>query len=332
MTWETSLKQNIGIDTRLFRDNLFSLSVDVFREHRKDILMSARSLLNTTGIPSPQYNIGEVKNQGYEIAVSHRNTVGQIGYALQANYSFARNKIIDYDDPSGTPEYQKYQGYRIGQFRGYEVLGFFESETDIQNSPDQSTLGGPIIPGDLKYRDVNKDGQIDDRDKTPIGYSKVPEVVYSVSPEISWKGFTLSAMLQGAANASVFFTSNAGFEFGGAAGGGQVSKIHQDYWTEDNRDATYPSLHLNPQHSNKNLNSFHLKSGNYLRLRNLQLTYALPPEWCKRLNLSGMSFSLSGNNLKTWSQIENFDPETVKENGEVYPQQSVYSFGVNINL
>lgn len=332
LTWETSLKQNIGVDARLFKDNLFSLSVDVFREHRKDILMSARSLLYTTGIPSPQYNIGEVTNQGYEIALSHRNTVGEVGYALQANYSFARNEIVDYDDPSGTPDYQKYEGYRIGQFRGYEVLGFFQSEEDILNSPDQSTLGGPIIPGDLKYRDVNNDGQIDDRDKTPIGYSQVPEIVYSLSPEVSWKGFTLSAMFQGAANASVFFTSNAGFEFGGAAGGGQVSKIHQDYWTEDNQDASYPSLHLSPQQSNKNLNSFHLKSGNYLRLRNLQLTYALPPHWCKRMNLSGVSLSLSGNNLKTWSHIENFDPETVKSNGEVYPQQSVYSFGVNINL
>ncbi len=332
LTWETSLKQNVGLDARLFRDNLFALTVDVFQEHRKDILMSARSLLNTTGIPSPQYNIGEVKNWGYEIALSHRNSIGDIGYAIQGNYSFARNEILNYDDPAGTPYYQKYEGYRIGQFRGYDVLGFFESEEDILNSPDQTTLGGPIIPGDLKYRDVNEDGQIDERDKVPIGYSKVPEVVYSISPEISWKGFTLSAMFQGAANASVFFSSNAGFEFGGAAGGGQVSEIHQDYWTEDNRNASYPSLHLNPQHSNKNLNSFHLKSGNYIRLRNLQISYALPPKICKKMNLSGVSFLLSGNNLKTWSHIENFDPETVEEDGEVYPQQSVYSFGVNINL
>ncbi|MBI9061876.1 MAG: TonB-dependent receptor [Marinilabiliaceae bacterium] len=332
LTWETSLKQNIGLDARLFKDNLFSLSIDVFKERRKDILMQARSLPNTTGIPSPQYNIGEVNNWGYEIDVSHRNTIGEVGYALQGNYSFARNKIINYDDPSGTPSWQKYEGNRIGQFRGYQVLGFFQSEEEIQNAPDQSTLGGPVIPGDLRYLDVNEDGQIDDRDKAPIGYSKVPEIIYSLSPEISWKGFTVSAMLQGAANASVFFTSNAGFEFGGAAGGGQVTQIHQDYWTPENLNAGYPSLHLSPQHSNKNLNNFHLKSGNYLRLRNLQLTFALPPQLCQRFNLSGVSISLSGNNLKTWSDIDGFDPETVEADGEVYPQQSVYSLGVNIKL
>jgi len=112
--------------------------------------MQARSLLNTTGISSPQYNIGEVRNWGYEIEVMHRNKIDEVGYALKANYSFARNVIKNYDDPMGTPAYQKYEGYRINQFRGYEVIGFFTSQEDIDNSPNQSTLGGPIIPGDLK--------------------------------------------------------------------------------------------------------------------------------------------------------------------------------------
>jgi hypothetical protein len=193
-------------------------------------------------------------------------------------------------------------------------------------------LGGPIILGDLKYRDVNGDDQIDERDKTPIGFSRLPEVFYSVSPEISWKGITLSAMLQGAANSSVFFTSNAGFEFGGAAGGGQVTSIHQNYWTPENTNAAYPSLHLNAQHSNKNLNSFHLKKGDYLRLRNIQITYTLPAKLCKQLNVSDASISLSGNNVFTWSYIDGFDPETVEASGEVYPQQRIFNMGININL
>ncbi len=332
LTWEKSLKQNIGLDAKFFGNRLLDITIDVFNEHRTDILMSARSLLNTTGIPSPQYNIGEVKNWGYEIDVSHMNTIGEVGYSLRGFYSFARNKIINYDDPSGTPVMQKYAGYRIGQYRGYKVLGYFTSQEEIDNSPDHSTLGGPIIPGDLRYQDTNGDNKITESDIQPIGFSQVPEIIYSITPEVSWKGFTLNAMLQGAANASVLFTSNAGFEFGGAAGGGQVTTLHQDYWTVDNQNASYPSLHLNPQHSNKNVNSFHLKSGNYVRLRNVQLSFELPELFCKKLNIKNMRIVLSGNNLKTWSKVEGFDPETVDQKGESYPQQKVYNLGININL
>lgn len=332
LTWETALKRNIGFDLYLFKNNLLNLSVDFFKENRKDILMQARSLLYTTGIPSPQYNMGAVANWGYEIDATHRHKIGEVSYSLNLKYNFARNKILDYDDPQGTPSWQKYEGYRIGQFRGYQTLGFFVSQEDIENSPNQMTLGGPIIPGDLKYLDVNHDNQIDERDKIPIGFSNVPEIFYSISPEISWKGFTLSAMLQGAANASVFFTSNAGFEFGGAAGGGQVTKTHQDYWTPNNPNATYPALHLNPQHSNKNLNSFHLKSGNYIKIRNFQLSYAIPKSVCERIQISNAVVSFSGNNVKTWSHIDNFDPETVESSGEVYPQQRLFSLGLNVNF
>lgn len=332
LTWETALKSNIGFDLYLFSNNLLNVSFDVFNENRKDILMKARSLLNTTGIPSPQYNLGEVNNKGYEIELTHRNKVRNVEYSVRANYSFARNEIKNYDDPPGTPAYQKYEGYRINQFRGYQVLGFFQTQEEIQNAPSQLTLGGPIIPGDLKYQNINDDNQIDERDMVPIGYSSVPEIFYSISPEVKWKGFTLNFMLQGAAHSSVFFTSNAGFEFGGAAGGGQVTELHQQYWTQDNPNAAYPALHLNAKHSNKNLNSFHLKSGDYLRLRNVQLSYALPQAFCQKLSLANVAVSISGNNLKTWSHIDGFDPETVKQNGEVYPQQRVFNMGINITL
>ncbi len=335
LTWETSLKRNIGVDAKLFKNNLLNITVDLFDEHRTDILMAARSLLNTTGIPSPQYNIGETKNSGYEIELNHSNTLGEFSYSLRGLYSFARNEVVNRDDPAGTPDYQKLAGYRIGQFRGYQVLGYFTSEEEIANSPDQTALGGPIIPGDLKYLDYDNDGQITSADIVPIGYSNVPEIVYSISPELKWKGITLSAMFQGAANASVLFVSNAGYEFGGSAGGGQVTETHKDYWTTDNPNASYPALHSNATHSNKNTNSFHLKSGNYLRLRNIRLSYSIPKSFCSKLKISSINVSLSGNNLKTWSKIDDFDPETITSSGskgEVYPQQSVYNFGVNIKL
>lgn len=332
LTWETALKSNVGIEGRLFRDNLLSFSVDLFKEHRKNILMKLNSVPTTIGVSSPYANVGETKNWGYEIELSHRNKIGEVGYYIKANYSFARNKVIYRDDPVNKPDYQKEAGYRINQFRGYEVLGFFQDEEDIKNSPDQSTLGGPIIPGDLKYRDVNEDGVITEEDKTPIGYARVPEIMYAVTPGVTWKGFEISAMFQGAANTSIFFAGNAGFEFGGAAGGGQVSKTHQDYWTPENQDASYPSLHKAAKHSNKNINSFHLKSGNYLRLKNVTLSYTFPSKICKKMKMENLKVYLNASNLYTWSKIDNFDPEVVNQSGDVYPQQSVYNLGININF
>lgn len=332
LTWETALKSNVGIEGRLFRDNLLSFSVDLFKEHRKNILMKLNSVPTTIGVSSPYANVGETKNWGYEIELSHRNKIGEVGYYIKANYSFARNKVIFKDDPVNKPDYQKEAGYRINQFRGYEVLGFFQDEEDIKSSPDQSSLGGPIIPGDLKYRDVNEDGVINEEDKTPIGYARVPEIMYAVTPGVTWKGFEISAMFQGAANASIFFTGNAGFEFAGAAGGGQVSKTHQDYWTPDNQDASYPSLHKVAKHSNKNINSFHLKSGNYLRLKNVTLSYTFPSKICKKMKMENLKVYLNASNLYTWSKIDNFDPEVVNQSGDVYPQQSVYNLGININF
>lgn len=332
LTWETSLKRNIGIDGHLFGANMLSFSLDLFDEHRRDILMAARSLLQTTGVASPVYNIGEVLNKGYELELTHRHKAGNINYSVKAGLSYARNTILNYDDPGKTPDYQKYAGYRIGQFRGFQVLGFFQSADEIAQAPDQSGLGGPLIPGDLRYLDYNNDNVIDDKDIIPIGYSRMPEYTFSLTPGISWKGFDFSLMLQGAANASVFFTSNAGFEFGGAAGGGQVSELHQDYWTPENTDARYPSLHVATKHSNKNINTFHLKKGDYLRLKTLQVGYAFPTDLTKKLNLETLRIFASGSNLFTWSYLENFDPEVVSQSGEVYPQQSVYNIGITLNF
>lgn len=332
LTWETALKGNIGLEARLFSNDLLTFTADFFKEHRKDILLQGRSTPQIIGLSSPYLNVGEVKNWGYEFELSHRHHIGKVDYYIRANYSFARNEVINYDDPAGTPDYQKIAGFRIDQFKGYQVLGFFQNEEEIKHSPDQTTLGGPIIPGDLKYWDRNGDGTLTEADKVAIGYSRIPEIMYSVTPGIIWKGLEISAQFQGAAHASVLFAGNAGYEFGGGAGGGQVSKIHQDYWTPENPNASYPSLHMATKHSNKNINSLHLKSAAYLRLKNVQITYSFPASIYRKLGMTGLKVYLNGTNLYTWSKIDNFDPETVNASGEVYPQQSVYNLGVNINF
>lgn len=332
LTWETALKGNIGLEARLFSNDLLTFTADIFKEHRKNILLQGRSTPQIIGLSSPYLNVGEVENWGYEFELSHRHHIGQVQYYIQGNYSFARNKVLNYDDPAGTPEYQKIAGFRIDQYKGFQVLGFFQNEEEIKNSPDQATLGGPIVPGDLKYWDRNGDGSLTDADKVAIGYSRIPEIMYSITPGIIWKGFEVSVQFQGAAHSSVLFAGNAGYEFGGGAGGGQVSATHQDYWTPENPNASYPTLHMATKHSNKNINSLHLKSADYLRLKNIQIGYTFPASIYKKLRMTGLKLYLNGSNLYTWSKIDNFDPETVNQSGDVYPQQSVYNLGVNINF
>lgn len=332
LTWETSLKQNIGIEGRLFSNDLFSFGVDLFKENRRDILLGSTATLPAlVGLEGAYANKGRIDYWGYEVDLQHRNKIGNFEYYVRGTYSFVRNKVLEWDDPAGREYWRNDAGYREEQFRGYQVIGYFQDQDDIDSSPNQAGLGGPIKPGDLKYLDFNKDEKIDNKDMIPMGYSRVPEISYSIMPGFSWKGIEVSAMFQGVANTSIMLQGNAGFEFYGASGGGQATKEHLNYWTLDNQDGVYPTLHVG-SHSNKQPNSFFLQSGNFIRLKSMQIGYNFPVNLYRKMHLSGLKVYLSGSNLHTWTNVKNFDPEMVNTSGDVYPQQRVYNIGVNINF
>ena len=333
LTWETALKRNVGLEVRLFDKNKLSINVDVFDQDRKDILMQGRSTLVSSGIQSPYLNLGKVYSSGIESQITHRNKIGKVEYSLTGIVTYAKNVVKFKDDPYGMPDYQKDAGYPIGQFKGYQVIGFFQNQQEINSSPSQTSLGGPIVPGDLRYKDTDGDGVITERDKVAIGKSSIPELTYSITPGISCYGFDLSVMFQGAGLNSIVFSGPAGFEFAGGASSGQVTEIQKGYWTVDNPvNASYPSLHINSVHSNKNINSFFLKDGDYIRIRQAQLSYKFSAKTCRQLGVGELRIYVNGSNLFTWSKINNFDPEMVNSSGSVYPQQSVYNFGINVNF
>jgi TonB-linked SusC/RagA family outer membrane protein len=199
ITWETGLKRNIGIESKFFKNSL-SLNIDLFDENRKDILTQRNSGLTTLGQGYPALNVGEVYNKGYEVELDFNKQKGELIYGLNAQVSFARNKIISRDEPVGAPSYQKQEGKRVGQFFGYVTNGFYTSQQDI-DSYVPNELGRPI-PGDLKYVDINGDGRINSDDRTAIGYSRVPEYIFSISPRVSYKGFSVTVMFQGVTNVS----------------------------------------------------------------------------------------------------------------------------------
>jgi len=198
------------------------------------------------------------------------------------------------------PANQKNTGQSIGQFRGYKVLGFYQSLDEIAASPP-SRVNGAVIPGDFKFADINGDGIIDDQDRTPIGYADVPQNVFGIEPNFGYKGFTLSALFQGVTkvNSNVFF------------GGGNYYSAMLNRWTPENsQNATWPAIRPRgaaaPSYST---NDYLLQDASYVKLRNVEISYAVPAAFAKRLNMETIRVYLTGQNLFTWTKFVGLDPE-----------------------
>jgi hypothetical protein len=332
VTWETGTKRNIGLEASFFNKKL-SIIADLFDEKRVDILTNRASGLLTYGQAYPALNIGQVYNKGYELEVSYHGIAGKFNYGLTSQLSFSRNKILTRDEPPGTPEYKKQEGKPVGQFFGYLTDGFYSSAADILQSP-VNTLGA-AIPGDLKYKDYNGDGKIDADDIVPIGYSRTPEYIYSLSPNFSYKGVSLSILFQGVANVSsdvILSEQN---------NGQQIYEFQTDRWTPDKgANATWPALHSRGNaYISYRLNDFILQDASYLKLRNVELSWNLPQQWVQGLKMSGLRVYVSGQNLATWTKFKMYiDPENINLSNTDFSKQSIYptpriiNFGVNVQL
>ena len=332
ITWETGLKRNIGIESKFFK-NALSLTIDLFDETRKDILTSRNSGLTVLGQGYPALNTGEVYNKGYEVELDYNKQRGELTYGINAQVSFARNKINSRDEPIGQPAYQKQEGRRFGQFFGYVTNGFYTSQQDI-NSYVPNELGTPI-PGDLKYVDINGDGRINSDDRTAIGYSRVPEYIFSISPRVAYKGFSVSVMLQGVTNVSsdVILTEQNN--------GQQMYEFMLNRWTPQTAaSATWPALHSRGNtYISYQLNDFILQDASYIKLRNVEVSYNLPKKWLEPLKISSMRVFLTGQNLATWTKFKMYlDPENINVTNtdfskqSIYPTSRIYNLGVNIQL
>ncbi|WP_460765317.1 SusC/RagA family TonB-linked outer membrane protein [Niabella terrae] len=331
--WETASKYNLGLDTRWLRSRL-SLNVDLFKEHRTDILTIPAQYLIAAGVNSlaPE-NIGVVDNKGYELELGWQDTFGTEGnYFMKAIYSFARNKIIEMSESSQPYDYMMSTGRSIDQFMGYLFDGFFQSYEQIAAAPQQFGLSN-LSPGDIKYKDINQDGIIDQNDQSAIGYSTVPEITYSFSAGISYKGVDLSLLFQGAARSSVYMAGDLGWD----NSWGNYYEEHVNRWTpETAASATYPRFLQKADGNNQNyyLSDFWLRNGRYLRLKNVQLGYTMPKRLYRRVPMTSIRFFANAFNLITWDEVKRIDPESSPDRnvGQFYPQQRVINFGVNVGF
>lgn len=332
ITFEMSLKRNIGLDLSLFNDKL-NITADLFDDERSDILTTrSATSFATYGATVPSTNYGVNYNHGYELSVTYREKVKDFTYAVTGNLSFARNMRKVLDEAPGLAENLRVSGTPIGTYFGYHVLGFYKDQNEIDKSPVNKITAFPSIPGDFKYQDTNGDGIINNQDIIAIGNPNIPEYNASLNMQFGYKGFQLSLLFNGVTNVS----SNVVFQSGSF---NQYYAPMLDRWTPTNTNASWPAmrpgLNANP---NESLNDFTLQDASYIKLRNVQLSYTLPKKWLSKVRLNNLTVFVSGQNLKTWTNFYGIDPEN-SLSGNAYassistiPTTKIINFGLNLSL
>lgn len=335
VTWERARKANIGFETSFWND-LIGLNVDVFQERRVDILTDIGSITPShVGASFMAANVGVVENKGFEIDLSHRNKIGRnFSYSLKGNFSFARNKVIQKADPQGMLPYQKEEGYSIGVPKHYKQIGIFQDYNDIFNSPNQMTIAGNMVvaPGDLKYLDFNGDGFIDSRDAFRQGYGEVPEIQYGITTGAAYKGLDFSILFQGSGRAQFPKNWESMWHF---SNNDNVFQKHWSYWSpEISGQEEYLRIYGAYQNNepSPDRSSYSDGSGDYVRLKTLELGYTLPTKITSKLNMSGVRIYFSGNNLALWAKEPYLDPDNRDQRAGVMPQTRAFNFGLNVNF
>jgi TonB-linked SusC/RagA family outer membrane protein len=346
ITWEKANKVDVGFDFMLWK-GLFGMEFDYFYEKRDNMLVSPAAVVPAEyGIGLAQINAGIVRNHGLDFTLtSERYFSNGFAYDVNFNFTYAKNKIIEIfenpvtrDDPN-----RSRTGRPIGTPFGLKAIGLFQKE-DF-NSDGSLKEGIPnhtffkVEPGDIRYADVNGDKKIDASDETALGYPALPQIIYGFNPNLFYKGFNLSLVFQGSGQSSIFLSQQLAYPF---LTGGNVARIHKDYWRPDNTDARFPRPFGEGGNANnfqRTNNSWYKYSGAYLRLKNIEFGYTLPRDISNSLKVQNVKIYLSGQNLVTWSSLNKvIDPEmdnsAVMNNtrGWFYPHQKVISFGLNLTL
>lgn len=339
VTWETSVKTNLGADMKLIKNQL-TINFDYFIEHRKNILISRGVIPGYLAVSLPTVNMGKVDNHGYEINVRWDSHVRDFRYYVGASLSYARNKIIYMDEVKYPYEWMQRTGKPVSQNFGYVTDGYF-SEEDVKNYeslkgkeggiPDQGSGYIPLA-GDVKYKDLNGDGKIDEKDVRDIGYPMYPLYSMGINMGFSYKGFDLSMTWSGAFKTSRMLSSTYLEPFGPSNNFSLMKYMVDDAWTpEKGNSAKAPALSFRSKGHNYMSSDLWLRNASYLRLKNIELGYSLPRSVTQKLHVSSLRVSLSGYNLLTFDKLKVCDPET-NPNGTAYPMIKILNFGLRIGI
>jgi len=334
VTWEVATKTNLGLDLEMFRSKVI-LQVDAFWEDRDGILIQRQQIPFVTGFYPwviPYANLGRAKNRGIDgmLEVKNSTTSGWY-YSLRGNFTFAKNKIIENDEPNRPFPWLSAKGLPIDQPFGWIAEGIFSSEEEIANSPEQK-LGRASQPGDVRYRDLNDDNVIDDNDRMAIGYPRTPQIVYGFGGTVAYKGVDISLFLTGAGRTSIFLYGSTMYPFQDGVGTYNVQREYYDNrWTPDNHEGKYPGAITVANPNNNRASTLWQVDGSFLRLKNAEVAYTFSQPSLANWGMNSIRLFINGVNLHTWDKVKIMDPES-NDGTNFYPLQRTLNFGFQVNF
>lgn len=329
--WEVAVKQNMGIEMNLFR--MMDIQLEYFTEKRKSIYQAREHLPATMGLTSSVYgNVGKVKSKGIDGSIDLNHSFNKDAWITgRFNFTYAKNEIVENEEPEYKYSYLSHKGYPVNQAFGYIAERLFIDEADVANSPLQE-LGGKTQAGDIKYKDINNDGRVNSDDKVAIGFPTSPEINYGFGLSGGYKEFDLSFFFQGQGRSSFFINPGAIAPFTGKRNALQY--IADDHWNPNNpvAKAFWPRLSAsNNQNNNEKWSTWWIRDGRLLRLKTLEVGYSINSKILKKTPLSYFRIYLSASNLFCISKFDLWDPE-MGDNGLGYPLQRVYNIGLNLSF
>jgi TonB-linked SusC/RagA family outer membrane protein len=349
ITWEKAAKLNIGFDAGLFNDKIVA-TFEYFRDTRRDILAARSDVPFIFGAGSPDFNVAKVRNTGWEASLTYNLKGKDLSQSFSVNVADNQNKLLKLTGSATETLYNQdvFQlirrvGEPVTQYYGYETNGFFQNQQDIDNSP--KIAGNNVQPGDLKFKDLNGDGFIDEKDKTILG-NPFPRYTFGFTYRIAYKGFDMSLFIQGVGKRDAFLRGELiePFHYGYGA---TVYEHQTDIWSPTNPDARYPILANIGSPSNTNNwrtgSDLYKYNAAYIRLKNVNIGYNFSNNVTQKLGLQRLRISLIGQNLATISKLKFIDPETsefgsnlnpgsASNSARQYPLPVFYGAGLDITF
>lgn len=333
ISWEKSSQMNIGLDGDFINSRL-GVSFDYYIRNIHDMLQQFPIPLYV-GLSSSWENAGSMRNNGWDLSLSWKDKIGSLNYHITGSLADVKNKIINLYGKEYVGTQITREGGQLGSWYGYLSDGYFQNQTEIDSSPVYGTRAN-VKPGYIKYKDISgkdgkPDGVIDDNDRTVLGNPSA-RYTFSLNLGADWKNFDFTLFLQGVGKKEIYYSSYGARPF---YIGRSMMRNQLDTWTPDNRDAQFPLLLIDGSGSNPNniISDFWVKSGAYMRIKNVVIGYTLPKELLRKTKIENVRFYASGQNLFTLTNAyEGYDPEESVSSGNFYPLMQTYTFGVDIRF
>lgn len=356
LMWEKALKANLGVETNLL-DDRFTLVVDFFNDKRENIFQRRETIPGYVGLvysARPYGNVGSMRSYGTDGNISYTHIFNkEWNFTVRGNYTYSANEIINWEQPPTRYPYQPYNGYPLSSIRGYIATGLFTDEDDIEFSAKQSFGGFKVMPGDIKYKDINGDGVINTDDQVFLSDPTYPRLMYGFGGEMKYKDFTLGILFKGTGKTDFFHVgyngNGAGYvPFYNGKIGNVLTMVNDpsNRWVPkeyalangidpalaENPNARFPRLSYGYNANNSQLSTFWKGDSRYLRLQEVTLNYHLKSNYLKRFGLSSADIQLVGNNLYVWDKVKEWDPEQGYRNGRAYPIPARYTLQLYLNF